>query len=86
MFCRECGVTMINPIMIKAGTEFNPGEAPYPIFGVFPGAFTSKMSEMAQEFQPTGHANCALSNVDTSRIHDGLPKYAHTFGQELLHS
>ena len=84
MFCRECGTTMLNPIIIKCGTEHNPTDVPGAIFGVFPGTFTHKMSELTKAFQPTFHLNCEFSLVDVSRLQDGLPKHLGWAGTPLV--
>lgn len=80
MFCSECGTTMINPLTAKPNSPFNPSDEPFTMYGVFPGAFTCKMSELSQEFQPVGHCNCESSTLDVSTIHDGLPKFSGLVG------
>ncbi len=68
MFCKKCGVIMLNAFFKKVG---DGGDS----IGVFPGTFTEPLSAFVQSWQPICHQHCEHSELIVSSIHDGLIKY-----------
>jgi len=75
MFCRDCGVVMMNAVIKKPNTVLNPTSEDVPFVCVFPATFTEKMSEFIESWQPKAHLNCDSSILPVTMINDGLPKY-----------
>ena len=75
MFCRDCGVVMLNAVFQKPNTAMNPTDEDVPFVCVFPATFTEKMSEFIESWQPKAHLNCDSSILPVMMINDGLPKF-----------
>jgi hypothetical protein len=75
MFCRDCGVVMLNAVFQKPNTAMNPTDEDVPFVCVFPATFTEKMSEFIESWQPKAHLNCDSSILPATMIKDGLPKF-----------
>jgi len=77
MFCKKCGVIMLNAFFKKVG---DGGDS----IGVFPGTFTKPLSSFVESWQPTCHQHCEHSELTVSAIHDGLIKFKGWREEERL--
>ena len=67
LFCKDCGVMMLNAFFMRPNTEINPTSAAIEMYGLFTGTFTEEMSAFIESWQPQFHI-CALRRLFRSRF------------------
>lgn len=75
LFCKNCGVMMLNAFFMKANTKINPTPAAIEMYGIFTGTFTEKMSVFIESWQPQFHIWCSQATLPLSIFDDGVDKW-----------
>ena len=75
LFCKDCGVMMLNAFFMKANTEINPTSKEIEMYGLFTGTFTEKMNSFIESWQPQFHIWCSQATLPISIFDDGIDKW-----------
>ena len=75
LFCKDCGVMMLNAFFMRPNTEINPTSAAIEMYGLFTGPFTEEMSAFIESWQPQFHIWCSQATLPVSIFDDGIDKW-----------
>ena len=75
LFCKDCGVMMLNAFFMRANTGINPTSKVVEMYGLFTGTFTEKMSSFIESWQPQFHIWCSQATLPVAIFDDGIDKW-----------
>ena len=75
LFCKDCGVMMLNAFFMRANTRINPTSKVVEMYGLFTGTFTEKMSSFIESWQPQFHIWCSQATLPVAIFDDGIDKW-----------